>query len=61
MIIFDSIIDLNKKTTIRNNNWDFKEIIGIKELSGQDYLRAFENISQATASRDLRIAEYFGI
>ena len=35
---------------------NFKEIIGNYEFSRQDYLRSFKDISQATASRDLKVA-----
>lgn len=50
-------ISLSKNDRISN----FKVIIGTKESSRQDYLRAFKNISQATASRDLKVAVDDGI
>ena len=59
-IIKDALEELLKVQNISLTNNDrisnFKEIIGQKEFSRQDYLRAFKNISQATASRDLKIA-----
>jgi Fic family protein len=59
-IIKDALEDLLKIQNISLTNNDrilnFKEIIGTKEFSRQDYLRAYKNISAATASRDLKIA-----
>ncbi|MFV0267856.1 MAG: Fic family protein [Draconibacterium sp.] len=59
-IIKDALEDLLKVQNISLTNNDrilnFKEIIGTKMFSRQDYLRAFKNISQATASRDLKVA-----
>lgn len=64
-IIKDALEELLKVQNINLTNNDriinFKKIIGIKEFSRQDYLRAFKNISQATASRDLRIAVEQGV
>lgn len=39
----------------------FKALIGLKEFSRQAYMRAFKNISSATASRDLKNAVKEGI
>lgn len=59
-IIKDALEELLKVQNISLTNneriLNFKEIIGTKEFSRRDYLRAFKDISQATASRDLRIA-----
>ncbi len=59
-IIKDALEDLLKVQNISLTNNDrilnFKEIIGTNVFSRQDYLRAFKNISQATASRDLKVA-----
>jgi Fic family protein len=64
-IIKDALEELLKvqNISLTNNDriWSFKEIIGTKEFSRQDYLRAFKNISQATASRDLKVAAEDGI
>ncbi|QGY47878.1 Fic family protein [Maribellus comscasis] len=64
-IIQDALEELLKVQNINLTNNDrilnFKEIIGAKEFSRQDYLRAFKNISQATASRDLKVAVDDGI
>jgi len=64
-IIKDALEELLKVQNISLTNNDrisnFKEIIGTKEFSRQDYLRAFKNISQATASRDLKVAVDDGI
>jgi len=64
-IIKDALEDLLKVQNISLTNNDrirsIKEIIGTKEFSRQDYLRAFKNISQATASRDLKVAAEDGI
>ena len=64
-IIKDALEELLKVQNISLTNNDrilnFKEISGRKEFSRQDYLRAFKNISQATASRDLKIAAENGV
>lgn len=64
-VIKDALEDLLKvqNITLSNNErvLNFKEIIGTKEFSRQDYLRAFKNISQATASRDLKVAVENGV
>lgn len=55
-IIKEALEDLLKIQNVSLTSSDrissFREIIGIKEFSRKDYLRAFKNISQATASRD---------
>ena len=64
-IIKDALEELLKGQNFSLTNNDrilnFREIIGTKEFSRQDYLRAFKNIAQATASRDLKIAVDGGI
>ncbi len=59
-IIKDALEDLLKMQNITLTGSDrisnFKEIIGNHEFSRQDYLRSFKDISQATASRDLKVA-----
>ena len=64
-IIKDALEELLKVQNISMTNNDrilnFKEIIGTTEFSRKDYLRAFKNISQATASRDLKVAVDDGI
>lgn len=64
-IIKDALEDLLKvqNITLTGNDrvLNFKEIIGSIEFSRQDYLRSFKNISQATASRDLKVAVENGI
>lgn len=64
-IIKDALEDLLKVQNISLTGNDrilnFKEIIGSNEFSRQDYLRSFKNISQATASRDLKVAVENGI
>ncbi len=59
-IIKDALEDLLKVQNITLTNNDriihFKNIIGNQFFSRQDYLRAFKNISAATASRDLKVA-----
>ncbi len=64
-IIKDALEELlkaqNINLTANNRILHFREIIGQKEFSRQDYLRAFKNISQATASRDLKVAVDDGI
>ena len=64
-IIKDALEELLKVQNISLINIDrilnFKEIIGTTEFSRKDYLRAFKNISQATASRDLKVAVEDGI
>jgi Fic family protein len=57
-IIKEALEDLLKVQNVTLTDGDriqhFKDIIGIKYFSRQDYLRAFKNISAATASRDLK-------
>lgn len=64
-IIKDALEELLKVQNISLTNNDrilnFKELTGTKDFSRQDYLRAFKNISQATASRDLKVAVDNGI
>ncbi len=64
-IIKDALEDLlkNQNVTLTNNDriMNFKEIAGNNYFSRQDYLRAFKNISAATASRDLKVAVVDGI
>jgi Fic family protein len=64
-IIHDTLADLLKHQNFRLTNSDrivhFKDRIGTKLFSRQEYLRAFKEISQATASRDLRLAVDNGI
>lgn len=64
-IIRDALEDLLKVQNISLTNYDrilnFKERIGKSIFSRQDYLRACKNISQATASRDLKVAVDKGI
>ena len=64
-IIKDALEDLLKVQNITLTNNDrivhFKSIIGTNFFSRQDYLRAFKNISAATASRDLKVAVEDGI
>ena len=64
-IIKDALEDLLKVQNFSLTNNDrisnFREIIGTNEFSRQDYLRAFKNISQATASRDLKVAVDDGV
>jgi Fic family protein len=59
-IIKDALEDLLKVQNITLTGSDritkFREIIGTQEFSRQDYLRSFKDISQATASRDLKFA-----
>lgn len=59
-IIKDALEDLLRVQNITLTGNDriskFKEIIGTLEFSRQDYLRSFKDISQATASRDLKVA-----
>lgn len=59
-IIKDALEDLLKMQNITLTGSDrisnFKEIISNHEFSRQDYLRSFKDISQATASRDLKVA-----
>ena len=59
-IIKDALEDLLKMQNITLTGSDrisnFKEIIGNHEFSRQDYLRSFKDISQATASKDLKVA-----
>lgn len=64
-IIKDSLEELLKSPRISLTDNDrivhFKDLIGAKEFSRQDYLRAYKNISPATASRDLKNAVDKGI
>lgn len=64
-IIKDALEDLLKVQNITLTGNDriskFKEIIGTQEFSRQDYLRSFKEISQATASRDLKGAADNGL
>ncbi len=64
-IIKDSLEELLKSQRISLTDNDriihFKDLIGAKEFSRQDYLRAYKNISPATASRDLKNAVDNGI
>lgn len=64
-IIKDALEDLlkNQNVTLTNNDRiiNFKQIAGNDYFSRQDYLRAFKNISAATASRDLKVAVVDGI
>lgn len=64
-IIKDALEDLLKAQNISLTSTDrilnYKEVIRTKAFSRQDYLRAFKNISAATASRDLKIAVENGI
>jgi Fic family protein len=59
-IIKDALEELLKVQNITLTGSDritkFREIIGTQEFSRQDYLRSFKDISQATASRDLKFA-----
>ncbi len=59
-IIKESLEDLlkvqNINLTANDRILNFKDIIGNIEFSRKDYLRSFKNISQATASRDLKDA-----
>lgn len=59
-IIKNALEDLLKTQNISLSNNDrilhFRDLIGLNEFSRQDYLRAFKNISSATASRDLKKA-----
>jgi Fic family protein len=64
-IIKEALEDILKIQNFNLTNNDrilhFKEIIGINDFSRQDYLRAFREISSATASRDLKVAVDNGI
>ncbi len=64
-IIKDALEDLLKIQNITLSSNDriihFKDIAGNDYFSRQDYLRAFKNISSATASRDLKVAVDKGI
>lgn len=64
-IIKDSLEELLKSPRVSLTEDDrivhFKDLIGVKEFSRQDYLRAYKNISPATASRDLKNAVDKGI
>jgi len=65
VIIQDALGDLLKIQNVTLTNTDrvmhFKDIVGSKFFSRQDYLRAFKEISSATASRDLKFAVDNGI
>jgi Fic family protein len=64
-IIRDALEDLLKVQNVSLTNNDrinhFKDLIKDQFFSRQDYLRAFKNISPATASRDLKDAVSNGI
>jgi Fic family protein len=64
-IIKNALDDLLKTQNITLTNTDriekFKDLTGLNEFSRQDYLRAFKNISSATASRDLKYAVENGV
>lgn len=64
-IIKDALEDLLKVQNVSLTNNDrishFKDLIKDQFFSRQDYLRAFKNISPATASRDLKDAVSNGI
>lgn len=64
-IIKDALEDLLKVQNVTLTNDErvmhFKELAGSEFFSRQDYLRAFKNISAATASRDLKAAADDGI
>ncbi len=59
-MIYQALNDLLKERSVKLTQKDriaiFKEKIGDNEFSRKDYLRHFHNISQATASRDLKWA-----
>ena len=59
-IIRNALTDLLKHQNISLTNTDrmmhFKDRIGTEQFSRQDYLRAFKEISPATASRDLKLS-----
>jgi Fic family protein len=64
-IIKNALDDLLKTQNITLTNTDriekFKDLKGPNEFSRQDYMRAFKNISSATASRDLKNAVENGV
>jgi Fic family protein len=64
-IIRNALTDLLKHQNISLTNTDrmmhFKDRIRTEQFSRQDYLRAFKEISPATASRDLKLAVDNGI
>ena len=64
-IIKDSLEDLLKiqNVTLTNNDriMHFKDIVRYEFFSRQDYLRAYKEISSATASRDLKFATDNGV
>jgi Fic family protein len=64
-IIKTALDDLLRTQNIKLTSNDridiFKDKIGVNEFSRQDYLRAYKNISSATASRDLKSAVENGI
>lgn len=64
-IIKDALEELLKEQNISLTGKDriliFKDSIGNQKFSRQDYLRSFKDISQATASRDLKVAAENGV
>jgi Fic family protein len=64
-IIKDALDDLLRTQNIILTNNDriekYRDIIGLEEFSRLEYMRAFKNISSATASRDLKNAADDGI
>jgi Fic family protein len=64
-IIRDALEDLLKHQNVSFSNNErmvyFKDIVKKEFFTRQDYLRAFKNISLATASRDLKVAVNNGV
>lgn len=64
-IIQNALADLLKHQNFRLTNTDrishFRDRIGTKLFSRQEYLQAFKELSSATASRDLKLAVDSGI
>jgi Fic family protein len=64
-IIRNALVDLLKHQNFSLTKTDrishFKDLIGTELFSRQEYLRAFKEISPATASRDLKLAFDSGI
>ena len=64
-IIKEALDDLLRTQNIILTNNDriekYRDIIGVEEFSRLEYMRAFKNISSATASRDLKNAADDGI